>query len=256
MKERGILFSAPMVRAILNGSKTQTRRVMTPQPTRQPMAHVKSLPDLDIRHGPGWRWRDCYSSDESKLGFRAFVAHRGPYGRPGDRLWVKETWQNVWDNCPYMCECWAWCYCTGAQDPDATMGTVSTGCKHAGVAYRATETLEREVMGENDEAKPMRWRSARFMPRWASRITLEVTDVRVQRLQELDEHDSLAEGIPEVPRCGCDVCRMTSGMCTADAGEQIRQYAELWDHINGKRTGCAWNDNPWVWAIRFRRLAP
>lgn len=231
MKERPILFSASMVRALLDGSKTQTRRTIT-----VPHRGAFALRD----DGSGW-WP--YQSDDGE----SVLCNDGneypmscPHGAPGDRLWARETWR-LWES-------GSWC---GSEplDPDVVTGSLTAYDPE----WLKTRPLEYRADGGDSDGP---WRPGIFMPRWASRITLEVTDVRVQRLQEIDELDSLAEGIPEVPRCGCDVCRMTSGMCTADAGEQVRQYADLWDHINGKRPGCRWDDNPWVWAITFKRVKP
>ena len=176
MKERPILFSGPMVRAILDGSKTQTRRVAK---------EFDEMPNLDgiLQRFP--RQNGC------------------PHGAPGDRLWVRETWAHERD---------------GTGCPDDT-----------GVLYRATDP------GWDDEGTGLRWRPSIFMPRIASRILLEITDVRVQRLQEISDEDARAEGYDRshaFPR---------------------EWFALLWERING--TG-SWHANPWAWAITFQRLEP
>ncbi len=120
---------------------------------------------------------------------------------------------------------------TGADDP------AHLGC----VLYRA------------DGERSVRWRPSIYMPRWASRITLEVTDVRVERVQEISEDDALAEGIEPG-----EVCRHPE-IC-GRAGEsalqcmQAHHFLHLWDSINGKKPGCSWDDNPWVWVIEFRHI--
>jgi len=204
MKERPILFSAPMVRAILEGRKTQTRRL------------AKHLPAYKkIR--PGARYEAIVSGC--------------PYGAPGDRLWVRET---------------------HAQFAVGNRSGTAPQC----VAFRATcdEGGSFDYVNNGDEImslKVTKWTPAIHMPRWASRITLEVTEVRVQRLQEITGEDAAAEGI-SVARCGCEVCSRSSAMCPADASVHVEEYAHLWDSINSKR--AAWSSNPWVWAISFRRL--
>ena len=174
-KERPILFSAPMVRAILDGSKTQTRRVAK---------EFNGMPNLDgiLRRYP--HQNGC------------------PYGKPGDRLWVRETWAHERD---------------GTGCPDDT-----------GILYRATDP------GWDDEETGLRWRPSIYMPRRASRILLEITDVRVQRLQEIGDEDARAEG------------------CEPFAYPRDR-FQGLWDTIHGSG---AWHANPWVWAITFRRIQP
>jgi hypothetical protein len=187
-KEKPILFSAPMVRAILSGAKTQTRRVVK----------------------PGHKFDEHFETC--------------PYGQPGDRLWVKETWQD---------------------DPVGEWG----------VCYRAS--------GHNEGCKfPLHlWRPSIFMPRKLSRITLEITDVRVQRVQEISDDDATAEGceFSPVPGCGDDDkwCHGTCkrhGRCMYLRAPRF-QFQDLWDSLNAKR-GYGWKENPWVWAITFKRLTP
>lgn len=167
------MFQAPLVRALLAGTKTQTRRI------------AKTAPGYDHLTPP--------------------VA-QCPYGRPGDRLWVRETWATLTGN--------------GSR-----------------TVYRADG--EEPRTGSDDtpaEQRPaMRWRASIFMPRSASRITLEVTEVRVQRLMDLTEDDARAEGV-EVP----------------DGLTAVSAFALLWNRINGER--ASWTANPWVWAASFGRL--
>lgn len=146
----------------------------------------------------------------------------------GDRLWVREN-------------CW--------ERPDCTQQMLRDGADTwARVHYDADgiDENERDVLRE--------WRFRRrppiHMPRWASRLTLLVTGVKVERLQEIGGEDALAEGV-EIPRCGCEVCARSATICTADASEAAMAFAELWDSINGPG---AWEANPFVAAITFKTV--
>jgi hypothetical protein len=205
VKARPILFSGPMVRALLSGAKTQTRRVV-----RLPDdAFTDVVRDFDP-DARSYFWRFSASMDG------ACQTHdvECPYGKPGDRLFVKETFAADVPGCEF-------------QD---------------GWSYRADHIDPRG----DGPANPMRWRPSIHMPRRASRITLEITGVRVERVQEIGEEDAIAEGVGPgyVPNA------MGSTTCVGHRP----MFARLWDQINGKRPGCSWNDNPWVWAISFRRV--
>lgn len=199
MKERPILFSGEMVRAILDGRKTQTRRVM-----KCPVSCHSKILGQPMEHEP-------------------MVSHKGdwhkpnewsPYGIPGDRLWVRETWQalNVHRDIP--------------------MKQVTPQPPICCLAFKATEQDRKK---ERLPVYSGKWRPSIFMPRWASRILLEITNVRVERVQEINEADALAEG---VGFWGCDT---------------IEVFQNLWDSINAKR-GYSWESNPWVWVIEFKRV--
>jgi hypothetical protein len=197
--EKPILFNAAMVRAILAGNKTQTRRIVKIT-SRTPGLAACLLP-ID----PTW----ARSKTAVKL---------CPYGKPGDRLWVRETFYG-WRPRIYFSR------------------GVSEGPYQA--IYKADWGLF--ING-------VKWSPSIHMPRWASRITLEITDVRVQRLQEISEEDAKAEGIcefegkPGVFDGGGPAMGLSA--CTA--------FMRLWDSINGNG---AWNANPWVWAVSFRMLS-
>jgi hypothetical protein len=210
MKERPILFSAPMVRAILEGPKTMTRRIVNP--------------DLasELEDGrPSETQR--IETDETPMGGVPAVRFC-PYGGPGDRLRVKEA-------------CWIW----GAWRKN---GTTKTGRQR----WRFYEIDPRRVVYDKPEATAKRgggegwvYRHSRYMPRWASRISLDVTAVRVERLQEITEADAKAEGV-------------TAESVSAVPGVMgyVAPYAELWDSLNAER-GYGWDVNPWVWVLTFRR---
>ncbi|MES2355582.1 MAG: hypothetical protein V4568_14530 [Pseudomonadota bacterium] len=188
MKERPILFSGPMVRTILDGSKTQTRRV------------IKTPDNCVLWVGD----KGTVKVDVMQDGHLKAVTVHCPYGQPGYRLWVRETWQS---------------------------NLMKKGC----VFYRA------------DQADiGLKWRPSIFMPRWASRITLEVTGVRVERVQDISEENSMAEG---TGRWAAE---------TVGHGEKYichrHAFHTLWDSINAER-GFGWDLNPWVWVVEFKRLA-
>jgi len=212
VKERPILFSGPMVRAILEGRKTQTRRAIK------------------------FEW--C-SSREALMHQAAFdPAYKCPYGKPGDRLWVRETWgMSFEDIVP-----------TGRQFVSGgTWGSPSRPNRKPCVVFRADGDMPDDSPGETAT-----WCPSIHMPRWVSRITLEIVSVRVERLNDISASDCKAEGI-QIPRCGCEVCATQSIICTADAGEYVMAYRELWESINGVDS---WETNPWVWVIEFKEVKP
>jgi hypothetical protein len=197
VKERPILFSASMVRAILAGRKTQTRRVIA-FPPRGAFVLVET------RDGSLWP----YASDDGE----SQVCDDGcehpmscPYGAPGDRLWVRETFL--------------------------------TRCAGKVAHHRAAFTDSADAAGFG--AMYGGWKPSIFMPRWASRLTLEVVSVRVERLQEITETDAAAEGIAPLQM---------------DNGDARPRFEGLWDTINGKR--APWSSNPWVWVVEFREVTP
>ena len=219
MKERPILFNAPMVRAILDGSKTQTRRVVKPQPD-----WVNENAGCGIATGGGimpsprsdWlHWR----------GSRLLRPEpRCPYGLPGDRLWVRENFAIV----PR----------TAYARSDGVQQTLRPDDDHDAAIYRA---------GWDRSNGGFRWRPSIHMPRWASRILLEITDVRVERLQDISEADAQAEGV-KVDGNGHAVRDDV-----VNVGGARTAFAELWESINGPDS---WSANPWVWVIEFRRIEP
>lgn len=209
MKERPILFSAPMVRALLDGSKTQTRRALN----RQPDYPIIMATDPHTNR---------YQIGEREPVTEAALLRASPYGQPGDRLWVRETF--------------------GYVSPDEHQRPHSE-CK---IEYRADLTpgcTDRPGQWPVDECKGdperPRWRPSIHMPRAASRILLEIVAVRVERLNDCSDIDALAEG--------CSARDMRSGDCLANV------YARLWESINGSGS---WAGNPWVWVIEFKRVAP
>jgi len=229
MKERPILFSGPMVRAILEGRKTQTRRVLKPQPAWEAVG--KPSIDFDSKV-----WR-VFINEGKYAGWTTTPWWNCPYGQPGDRLWVRESF-----------------------------ALVDTGRNC--VAYRADEQAFECMYDNSSEWPPIGvasigghycafegpWKPSIYMPRWASRITLEVVSVRVERVQDISEEDAASEGcsgkdhITTKGGFGPFACEVSGLARTAKAS-----FRNLWDSINAKR-GYSWASNPWVWVIEFRTL--
>lgn len=210
VKERPIPFSGPMVRAILDGRKTQTRRVIKPQPTEgqaEPLEYRIARIALMPPRSTGEAHEAWWASGDDLIG----PIPRCPYGVPGDRLWVRETWALV----PRT----AYRSSTGVEQ------TLNPANDHDAAVYR-----------EGWVRVAPSWRSPIFMPRWASRLTLEVTEVRVQRLQEISAEDVAAEGIDH------------------DIGSPLAAFAAAWDSIYEKR--APWDTDPWVWALTFKVAEP
>jgi len=223
MTERPILFSGPMVRALLDGRKTQTRRGVKPQPEFYNPADGFPLSD---GRNTSVSWRNTHIAPET-------LPLLCPYGKPGDVLWVRES-------------CWVY----GKWHPNGLN-------KRGGQRWRF-EAIGREAIFENPGyEKVAHWgggkgwahRPSIHMPRWASRISLRVTDVRVERLNDCSEADARAEGIEHLGPPDKDGRRHLGvpGL-PIDAPTGGRAYAALWDHINGPG---AWAANPWVWAVSF-----
>ena len=206
MAERPIIFCGEMVRAILDGRKTQTRRI------------IKRPARLDARYYPlraAGRYWWGYE------GFSTGLELVSPYGYPlASRLWVRETWAVAPIAIHYR----------------ADNGFVSFPDEPRLFEYASTKG----------------WRPSIHMPRWASRLTLRVTDVRVQRVQDISEEDAIAEGVERVgDRYKGYMQVFGEDYCPATAKTA---FSQLWEVLNAKR-GYGWDANPWVWAISFERVA-
>lgn len=233
MKERPILFSAPMVRALLAGTKTQTRRAVKPQPYVDSMGNACWNGRNFGQDGGG---RPLFRTMASPLPSSKTGRVLCPYGAPSNRLWVRETFVQGWphnDNgVPDQFDA------DGSERPQTTW-------------YRATSPeLEWCTDGERTEKTP--WRPSIHMPRAVSRITLEVVGVRVERLQDISEADAIAEGVDPFPGCRRDddtAAFNRIGPVDFDSFP-IARYAVLWESINGLGS---WEANPWVWVVEFKR---
>ncbi|WP_409050492.1 hypothetical protein [Variovorax sp. 3319] len=219
--ERPILFSAHMVRALLDGSKTQTRRVVKPQPVEHPAFAGGAF----IQH-----------KRLGEIGIGALVPEVMPYGGIGDRLWVRESWQG-----PLV----------DGDTFERSGGSMLAFQKPEYCRYAADGGPRPEYLDADDRPR-QGWKPGIHMFRWASRITLEITGVRVERLQDISEADAKAEG--------CDCLTWDGEPGPADLFDWplktvnrpwANGYALLWESINGDGT---WAANPWVWVIEFRRL--
>ncbi|HEJ7969447.1 hypothetical protein PTR50_01095 [Serratia nevei] len=211
MKERPVIFNGEMVRAILDGRKTQTRRVMKPQPEPcyrgghwWPSNAFKTMLHIEeqMQNGQG--------------GWKGLAGYACPFGRVGDRLWVRETFMDL----------------TGT-------GIEATTGKFEGLAYRA-DTPAGSYGDEVRKDYGLKWTPSLHMPRKACRILLEITAVRVERLNDISEEDAKAEGVK-------------AGVCPGHE-HMMHQvaFSELWQSIYGEES---WRANPWVWVIEFKQVS-
>ncbi|QIM43343.1 hypothetical protein [Leclercia adecarboxylata] len=212
MTERGMIFNAEMVRALLDGRKTQTRRVMKPQPEVCP-------------HGGHWWPSNVFKTmlhieeemQNGKGGWGGLVGDACPFGDVGDRIWVRETWAEA-----------------GAGAPELKL-------------YRANYPAHVPPHYENvPPVEEIRWTPSIHMPRWASRILLEITDVRVERLNSIIQADAIAEGAPP-SHPSIDAVSRQFGFPDFSRS----WFGQTWQSIYGDDS---WQANPWVWVIEFKRI--
>lgn len=233
-KERPILFSGEMVRAILDGRKTQTRKVIKPQlPNEIVAVKIGRYGHYEITGG----------------GSKRHILKNPPL-QIGQTLWVRETFKEV----------------------GAFLGWDKVGGKCPGgcgvIAYRADgELRQHSIMLKDPESiniddvpavEKLPWRPSIHMPRWASRLTLEVTDVRVERVQDIDPQDCLAEGTPFDSAWGSfsvhpDNPDPWGDFCESEDRRIRKAFQTLWDSLNAKR-GYSWESNPWVWVVTFKHV--
>lgn len=230
MKERGMIFNGEMVRALLSGRKTQTRRRMKVQPSEgfTPM-NMALEPDYKARwYTPGIVDKEGYLQPASKEVFGVANENEGyscPFGAVGDRIWVREAFR-----------------------------VHSRATDVATLVYKASErnswteqTHRVPVAVCNKPATPEKWTPSLHMPRWASRILLEITDVRVERLNSISQEDAQAEGL--------ELTGWRPTYSDPDSGGEVitpyDNFAELWSSIYGDES---WQANPWVWVIEFKRV--
>ncbi len=220
MKEHPIIFSADMVKAILEDRKTQTRRVIKPQPPED-AAKVfywwhGSMPKEQCASSGCYYWYP-----------RGLASIDCPYGEPGDRLWVKETFQIVM---PWGSVDDEWIG-DDIMEVDGPLGSVKP--EQIGYWWNIVYKAQDDICSW--------WRPSIFMPRWASRITLEIVNIRVQRIQEINGDECMLEGIQ---------------VKWSDPNNNMQEkmaFKALWDSINSKR-GYGWDVNPWAWVIEFKRV--
>jgi len=236
-KSRPILFSGPMVRAILDGRKTQTRRLVNRVSghgqVRQFQRSTTPGYDWQFRCRRGL-WQDYRDSQFLTL---------CPYGQPGDELWVRETWA------PYSADAvneegeviYRASYDATRTGDASTQGATKQLKIPVSTCVEWSREIERyEVMGE-------KWRPSIHMPRWASRITLTVKAVRVERLQDISHDDAIAEGILGTKWAEAELTLREQALPLS-----VLAYSHLWEEINGPDS---WAANPWVWVVEFERKA-
>jgi len=234
--ERPILMSGPMVRAILEDRKTNTRRLDGLEEVNNyhgtfanvarfgpPLGYRGLIPNdhyiatkykRDYRKNPGlYHWFVGRQADELNV-----IPVKCSYGKPGDSLWVRETWRT--------------------EELESGLDGIRYRADNEFVAIENTKDAANLWLAA---ARTKKWQPSIFMPRWACRLRLEITGVRVERLQDISEEDAKAEGV--------------SAWHDATNGTVYRpEFQTLWQSINGKRPGCTWQDNPHVWVIQFRRM--
>lgn len=215
MKERGMIFNSEMVRAILSNRKTQTRRIMKVQPESNQLG-LLLITDSTKRSDIGkYHWAESNATG-NHVRSKLFSC---PFGAVGDRIWVRETWSSDFANYYPNDRVWY------AADNNRRLD------------IEVVDGVRGIYSPESDVHVPFRWQPSIHMPRWASRILLEITNVRVERLKSISDGDAIREG--------CSTADMMSGDCVADV------FARLWASIYGSDS---WNANPWVWVIEFERV--
>lgn len=210
MKERPILFSGPMVRALLDGSKTQTRRVCKQAANLSAVVAVQDPTSKEIGQRPPYFSPGWFGDEDGEAQFFS------PYGAAGDRLWVRETWDAGGNDIGYRAD---------------------MSSRH----IQPTDAHYLDSMRMFDRQRGQ-WRPSIHMPRWASRITLEITCVRIERLQDISEEDAVAEGVSVHPD--------HHGKPRTSIYSPVQAYRDLWESISGPGS---WDLNPWVWVVEFKR---
>ncbi|WP_198579971.1 hypothetical protein [Klebsiella variicola] len=257
MTERGMIFNAEMVRALLSGRKTQTRREVK---LNLDIACLATTYDwatsLTANHYQGLTEEQIQQKAESLrgvihpviLGNGQMVSILCPHGKPGDRIWVRETWA-ILGNEDGCCIDWEEKLCKADERSAARIYRASCDQKPGNYGLWSIPDDADWKPHTKDYQYEGTWRPSIHMPRWASRILLEITDVRVERLNAISEEDARAEGIIDG---GCLNCGEPEPCgCANPEPDATDAFAYLWQSIYGQES---WNANPWVWVISFDRI--
>ena len=236
MGDRPILFSAEMVRAILDGRKTQTRRIIKPQPPAEAESVCRQLYSQEAPEFDGaWTW--WAGKPQAPITKPLFCR----YGVPGDTLWVRETW------------------CQGADDGRQVPLRMATLYRADGEHVTLSDG-DGFTQTNRDGSEKSPWRPSIHMPRWASRITLRITNVRVERLQDIEgqhpsESDAIAEGVRAIHHGDGQYyySALRDEPHPKNCCDPTDAFHELWNDING---AGSWEANPWVWVVAFERVKP
>lgn len=236
MKERGMIFNSEMVRAILDGRKKQTRRIMKVQP--KPCNHANwpdYSPDPQWKSYPGG-WCCAVCANGTTIDHRHHT--KGitcPYGTVGDRIWVRETFQGPLFDYEQM----------ESYIEDSSKFQKPEFCQYAADGKPAPEYYDA------DDNLRHGWRPSIHMPRWASRILLEITNIGIQRIHSISQNDAAREGLMRLPVTG-RYCINQGDQYFGGASHDAREvFSWLWKSIYGEES---WNANPWVWVIEFKRV--
>ncbi|PEN24384.1 hypothetical protein F0332_016115 [Klebsiella grimontii] len=238
MKEHGMIFNGEMARAILDGRKTQTRRIIKNQRQGESWSVQSAKNPLVLKHTHDW-----WLANATKP-YSALIC---PFGAVGDRIWVRETWATLGNEDGCYVD-WEDNLCKGDERSAARIYRASCEQRPGDYglwsipddAYWKPHTKDHKFEGA--------WRPSIHMPRWASRITLEITCVRVERLNAISEHDAQAEGVAKL-RGG--FWQHYQPGWTQHQLSARGSFVTLWKSIYGEES---WNSNPWVWVIEFKRI--
>lgn len=226
VKERPIIFSGEMVRAILDGKKTMTRRLVKGDISKYKHAHIIKQSSDKSREGKAY----FYDKPVGGMVLSSQLVSN-PYGKVGDRLWVRETWIQGYDDPLIESE---------GDDENAVSIIYKADGKEE---YRSCSAETAENWGDfSADSEMVGFKSPIHMPRWASRILLEITDIKVERLQDISCEDAVKEGFSD---------KKPSGMQPAMMPNPKADFRNYWDSLNTKK-GYPWSSNPWVWVVEFK----
>ncbi|HBY6332099.1 TPA: hypothetical protein RUZ73_002080 [Klebsiella pneumoniae] len=242
MTERGMIFNAEMVRAILDGRKTQTRRIMKVQPESNQLGLLLITDSTKHSDIGKYHWAESNATG-NHVRSKLFSC---PFGAVGDRIWVRETWA-ILGNEDGCCIDWEEKLCKADERSAARIYRASCEQRPGNYGLWSIPDDADWKPHTKDYQYEGAWRPSIHMPRWASRILLEITDVRVERLNAISQEDAQAEGM--------ELTGWRPTYSDPDSGGEVLtpydNFAQLWASIYGDES---WNSNPWVWVIEFKRV--